>query len=157
MKAREDRTTGFWFLIGFGVLLNIVYVLGQTMAVINYGFAVSIGLQEPVNEITEIGVALNKGFGFGDTVFYIPLFLVGIIGLLKRKSLGLYPMFGAMAVTIYWPVVSLSTVIFAKGAPGWHFTDYTSYPILLSLIALYGIWGFLFLYKNSGNLIKKRE
>ena len=116
MKAREDRTTGFWFLIGFGMLLNIFYVLGQTMAVINYDFAVSIGLQEPVNEITEIGVALNKGFGFGDTVFYIPLFIVGIIGLLKRTPLGLYAMFGAMAVTVYWPVVSLSTVIFAKGA-----------------------------------------
>lgn len=157
MKARKDRTTGFWFLIGFGVLLNIFYVLGQSMAVINYEFAVSIGLQEPVNEITEIGVALNKGFGFGDTVFYIPLFIVGIIGLLKRTSLGLYAMFGAMAVTVYWPVVSLSTVIFAKGAPGWHFKDFTSYSILLSLIALYGIWGFLYLYKNRGNLVIKRE
>jgi len=157
MKAREDRTTGFWFLIGIGMFLNIVYVLGQTMAVLNYEFAVSIGLQEPVNEITEIGVALNKGFGFGDTVFYIPLFVVGIIGLLKRTSLGLYAMFGAMAVTVYWPVVGLSTVIFAKGAPGWHFTNYTSYSILLSLIALYGIWGFLFLYKNRDNLVKKRK
>ena len=157
MKAREDRTTGFWFLIGFGMLLNIFYVLGQTMAVINYDFAVSIGLQEPVNEITEIGVALNKGFGFGDTVFYIPLFIVGIIGLLKRTPLGLYAMFGAMAVTVYWLVVSLSTVIFAKGASGWHFTDYTSYSILLSLISLYGIWGFLFLYKNRDNLVQKRK
>lgn len=157
MKAREDRTIGFWFLIGFGMLLNIFYVLGQTMAVINYDFAVSIGLQESKNEITEIGVALNKGFGFGDTVFYIPLFVVGIFGLLKRTSLGLFAMFGAMVVTVYWPVVGLSTLIFAKGAPGWHFTDYTSYSILLSLIALYGIWGFLFLYKNRGNLIKKRE
>ncbi len=154
MKAREDRTTGFWFLIGFGVLLNLIYVLGQTMAVINYDFAVSIGLQEPVNEITEIGVALNKGFGLGDTVFYIPLFVVGIIGLLQRTTLGLFAMLGAMAVTVYWPVVALSTVIFAIGAPGWHFTDYTSYSILLSLIALYGIWGFLFLYKNRENLVK---
>jgi hypothetical protein len=84
MKASTNRTSGFWFLIGLGVLLNIVYLLGQTMAIINYDFAVSIDLQEPANEITEIGVALNKGFGFGDTVFYIPLFVVGIIGLLKR-------------------------------------------------------------------------
>ena len=59
------------------------------MTIINYDFAVSIDLQEPVSEITEIGVALNKGFGFGDTVFYIPLFVIGIIGLVKRKVLGL--------------------------------------------------------------------
>ena len=48
-------------------------------------------------------------------------------------------MFGAMAITIYWPIVGLSTVFFAKGAPGWHFTDYISYSILLSIIAIYGI------------------
>jgi len=155
MKASINRTNGFWFLIGFGVLLNIVYVLGQTMAIINYDFAVSIALQESVNEITEIGVALNKGFGFGDTVFYIPLFVIGIIGLLKRSAFGLFAMFGAMAITIYWPIVGLSTVLFAKGAPGWHFTDYSSYSIFLSLIVLYGIWGFWFLYKYRGVLVKK--
>ena len=155
MEATKKRTTGFWFLIGFGVFLNIAYVLGQTMAVINYDFAVSIDMQEPVNEITEIGVALNKGFGFGDTVFYIPLFVIGIIGLLKRTTIGLFAMLGAMTVTVYWPVVGLSTVIFAKGAPGWHFTDYTTYSIILSIIALYGFWGFLFLYKNRENLVKK--
>jgi len=149
------RISGFWVLIGCGVLLNIVYVLGQTMAIINYDFAVSIDLQEPVKEITEIGVALNKGFGFGDTVFYIPLFVLGIIGLLRRTSWGLFAMLGAMAVTVYWPIVGLSTVIFAKGSPGWHFTDYTSYSILLSLIALYGIWGFWFLYKNRDEMVKK--
>jgi len=154
MEATKKRTTGFWFLTGFGVFLTIVYVLGQTMAVINYDFAVSIDLQEPVNEITEIGVALNKGFGFGDTVIYIPLFVIGIIGLLKRTALGLFAMLGAMAVTVYWPVVSLSTVMFAKGARGWYFTDYRSYSIVLSLIALYGIWGFIFLYKNRKNLVK---
>ena len=87
------------------------------MAVINYDFAVSIGLQQPVNEITEIGVALNKGFGFGDTVFYIPLFVDGIIGLLKRTSLGFFAMFGALDVSVHWPIDSLSTVIFAKGTP----------------------------------------
>ena len=149
------RTSGFWVLIGFSVLLNIIYLLGQTMALINYDFAVSIHLQESVNEITEIGVALNKGFGFGDTIFYIPLFVIGIIGLLKRSAFGLFAMFGAMAITVYWPIVGLSTVFFAKDAPGWHFTDYSSYSILLSLIALYGIWGFWFLYKYRGILVKK--
>jgi len=126
------------------------------MAVIHYDFAVLIGLQESVEEITEVGVALNKGFGLGDTVFYIPLFVIGIIGLLKRTTLGLYAMLGAMAVTVYWPIVGLSTVIFAKGAPGWYFTDYTSYAILLSIIALYGLWGFQYLYKNRESLVGGR-
>ena len=147
------RTIGFWILISIGILLNLIYLLGQTMAIINYDFAVSIELQEPVNEITEVGVALNKGFGFGDTFFYIPLFVVGIIGLFKRSAWGLYAMFGAMAVTVYWPIVALSTVFYAKRASGWHFTDYMSYSISLSLIAIYGIWGLWFLYNNRDRLV----
>ena len=123
------------------------------MALINYDFAVLIELQEPVDEITEVGIALNKGFGLGDTVFYIPLFVIGIVGMFKRSALGLYAMLGAMAVTVYWPIVALSTVYFAKGAPGWYFTDYTSYSVLLSLIALYGLWGLWFLYKNRKLLV----
>ena len=148
------RTTGFWILVSIGIILNLIYLLGQTMAIINYDFAVSIELQEPVNEITEVGVASNKGFGFGDTFFYMPLFVVGIIGLLKKSAWGLYAMFGAMAITIYWPLVGLSTVFYAKGAPGWHFTDYTSYSILLTSIAIYGIWGLWFLYTNRANLVQ---
>jgi hypothetical protein len=57
-------------------------------------------------------------------------------------------MIGALAITAYWPVVSLATLFYAKGASGWSFSDYTIYTIVLSLIAIYGIWGFWFLYKN---------
>ena len=145
----HNRSFGFWLLISVAVLLVIIFLLGQTMAVINYDFAVSIGLQEPVGEITEIGVALNKGFGLGDTVFYIPLFIIGIVGLLKRSILGLYSMVGAMAITVYWPIVALSTVYYAKEAPGWFFSDYSQYTIFLVLITTYGFWGLSYLYKNQ--------
>lgn len=155
MNETKRRSTGFWMLLGFGALLIVIYILGQTMAIINYDFAVSIGLQEPVHEITDVGVALNKGFGLGDTVFYIPLFIIGIIGMLKRSAIGLYAMFGALAITIYWPIVGLATVFFAKGAPGWYFTDYASYSVILSLIILYGIWGIWFLFKNRNILVMK--
>lgn len=80
----------------------------------------SIGIQEPVNEITKVGVALNKGFALGDTVIYMPFFA----------------MLGAMAVTVYWPIISLSTLFFAKGTPSYGFTNITSYSITLTLIAL---------------------
>lgn len=151
MKKRRPR--GFWFLILFGIVLNIIYLLGQTMAIINYDFPVSMGLQESVSEITAIGVAINKGFGFGDTFFYIPLFIIGIIGLLRYTALGLHAMIGAMAVTVYWPIVGLSMVFYARGAEGWEFNDYTSYSILLSIIAIYGIWGFIYLFKNRKLLV----
>lgn len=147
------RITGFWVLIVIGSLLTIVYLCGQTGSLINYEFTVSMDLQEPVNEITEVGVALNKGFGLGDTLCYIPLFILGIIGLIKAKNYGYYAMTGALAITVYWPIVALSTLYFAKGAPGFHFTDYISYSIILPLISFYGIWGLWFLYRQRKNLI----
>lgn len=150
----NKRTSGFWILIIIGVVLNLIYLLGQTMAMINYDFTVSIGLQEPVSEITGVGVAFNKGFGFGDTFFYMPLFVIGIVGLIKRKTYGLFSMVGAMAITIYWPMVSLSAIYFAKGLGDFHFTDYVSYSILLSLIAIYGLWGMGYVYNNRKMLVK---
>jgi hypothetical protein len=148
----NKRTIGFWILIGFGILLNIEYLLGKTMALIDYDFAVSMGLQESVSEITGVGVASNKGFGLGDTVFYIPLFITGIAGLFRRTDWGVYAMLGALAITVYWPIVALSTLFFARGTSGFTFTDFTSYSILLSLIAGYGLWGLWYLYKNRNSL-----
>lgn len=150
------RKNGFWILIGIGVLLNLEYLFGQTMAVINYDFTVSAGLQEPVNEITPVGVAMNKGFGVGDTSIYIPIFIAGIIGLFKQKLWGVYLMFGAMAITAYWPVVCLTTLFFAKNTPGWGFCDYTTYTIFLSGITTYGIWGMFYLFRNRKVLAESK-
>ncbi len=143
----------FWILIFVGILLSIIYILGQSMSLIDYNFTVSIGLQEPVEEVTEIGVALNKGFGLGDTLVYIPLLVLGLIGMIKRKFWGFLSMSGALAITVYWPIVGLSTVFFAKNAPEFNFTDYTSYSIILPLISFYGLWGLLYIYNNRKILI----
>lgn len=151
MKNR--KSFWFWFLIGIGILLNIMYLSGQTMAIINYDFTVSTGLQESIDEITGVGVAFNKGFGLGDTVFYIPLFIAGIIGLIRSKVWGIYTMFGAMAITVYWPIVCLSALFYAKNTPGFNFNSYTEYSILLSLIALYGLCGLWYLYRNKDKLV----
>lgn len=148
----QKRTLAFWFLIIIGFLLIIVYLLGQTMAFINYDFTVAMDLQEPTEEITSVGVAFNKGFGVGDTFLYIPLFILGIYGMWHRKTIGLYSMFGAMAITAYWPIVCLTALYFAKGSEGFHFTEYSSYTVILSLITLYGIWGMWYIFTNRNKL-----
>lgn len=151
---RNSTKIKFWILIVTAIFLTCIYICGQTMAFINYDFTVAMELQEPAEEITEVGVAFNKGFGFGDTVVYIPILLAGIIGMIRKKYWGLFLMSGALAITIYWPVVCLSTLLFAKGSPGFNFSDYLSYSILLSIICIYGLWGLLFIYRNRNELIK---
>ena len=149
----ETRNIGFWILISLGILLTIMLLMGQTFSLINYDLTVSLGLQESVEEVSEVGVAWAKGFAFGDTVLYLPLLLIGIIGLLKRRSWGFYSMFGALAITVYWPIVSLSTIFIGRTALNLNPDKYVSYSIILPLIAIYGLWGMWYLHKNRSKFI----
>ena len=112
----KNRGFGFWLLISIGVLLTIMLLIGQTSALFSYDQAVAIGMQESEEEVGKVGIAWAKGFAFGDTIFYVSLLIVGIIGLLKRKLWGLFSMFGCMAITVYWPVVNLYTFFIERTA-----------------------------------------
>lgn len=145
------RTKGFWVIVIMGKLLLLVLIIGQMMAFIDYDFTVSIGLQESKDIIGEMGVAVNKGFGAGDTIIYTPTLVIGLIGLWFRRMWGVFAMAGALAITAYWPMVSIFILIYAKDVPEFNFTNYTAYTaysILLSAITIYGIWGMWYLYKN---------
>ena len=146
---KNKRTAGFWVLMIFGIIMLIILIFGQVMSFINYEFTVSLGLQESIDVIGEAGVAVNKGIGAGDTIIYLPLLIAGLAGLWLRKRWGVFTMFGAMAITAYWPLVSLFFFIFAKGTPDFYFTEYTSYSILLTAFTLCGLWGLWYLYKNQ--------
>jgi len=145
---KNKRSVGFCFLIIIGIFNLVMLFIGQMMSFINYDFAVSIGLQEPVNVVGEMGVAVNKGFGVGDAIIYIPLLIIGILGLWFKKPLGIYAMLGALGITAYWPMVNLFILLYAKGTPGFYFSDYISYTILLTSITIYGLWGMWYIYKN---------
>ncbi|HNV86618.1 MAG TPA: hypothetical protein PKL97_06605 [Candidatus Omnitrophota bacterium] len=137
-----------------GLFLLVMLVLGQTMAFIDYDFAVRLGLQEHKDVIGPIGVAFNKGFGVGDTVVYIPLLLTGLIGLWRQKDWGFFAMTGALAITAYWPVACWFFLVFARGKPGFRFESYLSYSILLGSFTLYALWGLGYLYRNRKTLAK---
>jgi len=142
------KDKSFWMLIAIAAVLVILFLAGQSLGVFNYELAVAIGMQESENEIGKIGIAFAKGFGFADTVLYIPLFLMGIIGLLKNKRWGKYAMFAALAISVYWPIVHLYAIFIDKTAITLHPEKYIYYPIILSLIIIYGLWGMLYLYKK---------
>lgn len=148
------RPVGFWILTFIGLLILVVLLIGQMMSFINYEFTVSIGLQESVDVIGEMGIAVNKGFGVGDTLIYIPLMVIGLVGLWLRKKWGIYALVGALGITAYWPMVSIFLLLFARGTPGFNFTNFTTYAILLTAFTIYGLWGLWYLYKNRDVLAK---
>jgi len=151
----NKRPTGFWVLMILGILILVILLAGQMMSFISYEFTVSIGLQESVDVVGEMGVAVNKGFSVGDTIVYIPLLVIGLVGLWIRKKWGIYAMVGALGITAYWPMVSLFLLLFAKETPGFNFTNFTSYSVLLTAITVYGIWGLCYLYINREILVKE--
>ena len=151
----NNRTSGFWILMIFGVLILLMLIMGQTMSFINYEFAVSIGLQESEKAVGKMGVTVNKAFGVGDTMIYLPIMLAGLIGLWLKKTWGLFTMAAAMGITAYWPMVCLFVLIFSEGTPGFNFDDFTTYTIVLTSITIYGLWGLWYLYKNQKLLIEE--
>ena len=145
----------FWVFISVSILLSLFLIVGQTYSMINYDLIVSFGLQESAKEISEVGVAWAKAFALGDTVVYIPLLILGIIGLLKRKSWGFFTMFASLAISVYWPVVNLSAIYIGRDEIALNPEKYISFSIILPLVTLYGLWGMWYLYKNEQLLVKK--
>ena len=128
-------------------LIYLIYAQG--ISAVDYDFGIAMGTQEPASQITEVGVAFSYGFAFGDAVFYIPLFLAGLIGFAKGTSWGRSLLIAAMGITVYWPVVSLSAVVAARGAPGWSLPKESDYWIVLPVIALWGAWCLWWLISRS--------
>lgn len=148
------RTAGFWLLMAWALFLLIMVLAGQTMALIDYELTVSMGLQEPAGQVTAVGVAMNKGYGVADTLIYAPFLAGGLLGLPLRRRWGVLSMFAAAAITAYWPVAALSTVLFAKGAPGFALPDttVTAYTFLLITISATGLFACRYLYAHASQL-----
>ena len=140
---------GILLLISIAIILVIMFLLGQTLSLFNYELTVAWGLQESSEEVGDVGVAFLKGYAFGDTIFYIPLLVLGIIGLIKRRKWGLYSMFGALAISVYWPATILYAISIERTAITLTTDKYISFSILLPLIVVYGLLGMLYLYRHK--------
>lgn len=126
-------------------LSTIVLVMGQTTAIFAYDFAVRIGLQESVEKVSAFGVEMNRAFGVGDTVAYIPLMILSVIGLLARKRWALFTTTAAMGISIYWTVTLGIMMVFLKGVPGYTLMPGVEYWIFMGAHTLFGVWGILYL------------
>ena len=140
---------GLKILTGASILLGIFLIVGQSYSLLDYDSAVALGLQESEKEVGKVGIAFAKGFAFGDTILYVPMLLAGIIGLLKRKKWGVYVMSASCALSVYWPLVHLYAIYIGRDVIVLHPEKYVSFPITLSIIILYGLWGMWYLYQNQ--------
>ena len=146
----KNQTASSRFLQVSSWLFVAYLVYAQGISGISYDYGVAMGTQEPASGITEVGAAFWYGFAFGDLVFYIPLFIIGLIAYAKGHEWGRGLLIAAMGITVYWPIVCLAAVVAARGAPGWSLPREMEYLVVLPIIAIWGAWCFwLLLCKSS--------
>jgi hypothetical protein len=134
-----------------GWLLVVYLVYGQVPPAFNYELGVAMGTQDSAARVTAVGVAFWYGFALADTVFYIPIFVAGLIGVWKQRLWGRVALAAALGITVYWPVVVLTAAARARSAPGWNLGDETAYWIVLPAIALWALWGLWRLAKSDAS------
>lgn len=129
-----------WVMLGGGWLLVVYLIYAQAISAVSYELGVAMGTQEPVQQITEVGVAFWYGFAFGDLVVYLPLLILGLIGYQRKAYWGRILFGAALGITIYWPIVCLAAVVDARGAVGWNLEGERDFWLVLPLIAAWALW-----------------
>ncbi len=145
----QQRTPSFWFLQAPGWAFLLYLLIAQGIPAFDYELGVAMGVQEPAERITEVGVAFWAGFAVGDILTYIPLLAAGLAGHVAGKAWARILLAAALGITVYWPIVSLAAVAAARDAEGWSLTGEAAYWIVLPLIALWGAWGLWSLVRSG--------
>ncbi len=151
---KTKRPLAFRIIVAFFGVTLIMLLMGQTMAVLNYDAAVRLGLQESRDKVSEFGVQVNRAFGAGDTLVYLPLIAVALAGLFLRKRWALIVAASAMGISIYWPVSAFFMLLFLRGVDGYHLAPGMEYWSILTLYVVLGLWGFFYLLLKGEKLIE---
>jgi hypothetical protein len=148
-----NRPLAFWIITGFLAVSMILLLMGQTMALIDYDFAVQLGLQEDIKDISSYGVQVNRAFGAGDTIVYLPLIAFSMIGLVLRQRWSLLTTAAVMAVSAYWATTIVFMLVFLEGAPGYYLEPGMEYWLVMAAYIVFGVWGLLYLVFRGDDLL----
>ena len=147
------RPVAFWLITSFLTVSMILLLMGQTMALVDYEFAVQLGLQEGITDVSEYGVQVNRAFGAGDTIVYIPLIATSIIGLILRKRWSLLTTAAVMGVSAYWATTIVFMLIFLSGTPGYALEPGMEYWLFMAAFIIFGVWGLIYLIIRGDKLL----
>lgn len=147
------RPLAFWVILGFLSVSLILLIMGQTMALIDYELAVQLGLQESITEVGDFGVQVNRAFGAGDAIVYIPLIVCSIIGLIFKKTWSLLTTAAAMGISAYWAATIVFMLSFLEDVPGYTLVPGLEYWLFMAAFIIFGVWGLLHLIFRGERLL----
>jgi len=147
------RPISFWVIIVFLIISMVLLLMGQTMAIFNYEFAVKLGLQEDVKEVSEFGVQINRAFGAGDTFVYIPLMAISLVGLFLKKRWSLVTTAAVMGISAYWATTVAFMLFFLLHVPHYNLVPGPEYWLFIGAYIIIGVWGVVYLIFRGDNII----
>lgn len=153
----SERPLAFWIIVAFLAGSIVLMVAGQTLAVFDYELAVRYGLQESVEQVSEFGVQINRAFGAGDTVVYVPLLVVSLVGLFRRRRWALLTTAAVAGISAYWSVTVIFVFLFLPGTSGY---SYVPGPTIWSFVGAYtafGVWGLVYLLVRGDVLLRQHR
>ena len=152
--SAKNRPIAFWIFTIFLSVSILLMLIGQTMAVFDYDWTVSLGLQEDPVEVGETVKQVNRGFGAGDTVVYIPLLIASLFGLLLKKRWSLLTTAAVAGISAYWSVTVGFIFLFLPGTPGYtHIPEPEIWTFILTYL-VFGVWGLFYVLFRGEKLLQ---
>jgi hypothetical protein len=139
LKKKINRyPLGVWIAILALVLICLAWLM-QLYSLIDWEGAVKLGVQNEsfTGDMAESAIAdVERGVAIADILWALPITIVALIGLLRKKFIGFIAAMMAFAVCVYFPLF-------------YAFRESMSFDIVLaaillwavpSLLGIYGLW-----------------
>ena len=152
--ASTGRSTGFWVIVVFLAVSVGLMLVGQTLGVFNYELAARMGLQEKPEEMTDFGVQVNRAFGAADTVVYLPLIVISMVGLILRKRWSLLVTAAFFGASAYWTVTVTFMLLFLPGVAGYSNVPGPEIWLFIGTYMVAGIVGLLYIVWRGEELLR---
>lgn len=152
--TKNERPISFWTFVVFLALSIVLMLLGQTMSVFNYDFTVRYGLQESPQLVGEFGMQVNRAFGVSDTVVYIPLLIISLIGLLQKKRWALLTTAAVSGISAYWSATVGFMFLFLPETPGYNNVPEPEVWLFIGVYFIFGVWGLFCLIFRGEKLLR---
>jgi hypothetical protein len=150
----SGRSPGFWVVVVFLSLSVILMLAGQTLGVFSYELAARMGLQEKPEEMTDFGVQVNRAFGAADTVVYLPLILISLVGLILRKRWSLLVTAAFFGASAYWTVTVSFMLLFLPGVPGYSNVPGVEIWLFIGIYMVVGVVGLAYIVMRGEELLR---
>ncbi len=148
------RPAAFWFIFVFLALSVVFLLIGQTMSLVNYDLTVRLGLQESAEQVGAHGVQVNRAFGAGDTIVYIPLIVASLAGLWLRKRWALLTAAAVAGISAYWTATIGCMLAFLPGTSGYNYAPPLGIWLFVGAYMAFGVWCLFYLLSRGEALLQ---